>query len=450
MSCQLQPGGNSPLPDQGDLIIGLGWEPVGTDQEVDASAFLVGREGRVATDEAFVFYNNPRSPCGALQLVAGSGPDRQQFRLRFAEVPLSVERVALCLTLFGGGSFSAVRRLHIRVVGHDGSELLIFQPRTEGMVESALILGEVYRRQQQWKFRAVGQGFAGGLAPLARHFGVDVAEESATASPPPPSAVPPPPPSAARPPAPALPKAPATGVLPTGSTPSYSPQAALHYELLYPGAFTLARVDLPAGRELRAEAGAMVAMSATLEVTGKMAGGLLGGLGRLMTGEKLFLQTLQATRGAGSVYVAPATPGDIAAVELEGRGVIVQKGGFLACSEGVEVDPHMQNLAQGLFSGEGFFIMRAEGRGLLLLESFGAIHRLELRAGEQKIVDNGHLVAWSASMDYRLEMASAGIVAAMTSGEAIVCRFTGPGTLYLQSRRPPRFGLWIGRLMTGR
>jgi uncharacterized protein (TIGR00266 family) len=246
-----------------------------------------------------------------------------------------------------------------------------------------------------------------------------------------------------------LTKAPATGALPSGSQPLYSQLAGLSYELLYPGAYTLARVDLPQGRQLRAQSDAMVAMSPTVEVAGKMQGGLLGGVGRLLSGESLFLQTLSASRGAGSVYVAPAAPGDIAAVELDGDGLIIQKDGFLACTEEIQVNTHLQNIAKGLFSGEGFFILTAEGRGLLWLESYGAIHRLDLRPGEQKLVDNGHLVAWSRSMDYRLEAASKGIFSAMTSGEAIVCRFTGPGKLFIQTRQPRRFGLWISRFLPG-
>jgi len=246
-----------------------------------------------------------------------------------------------------------------------------------------------------------------------------------------------------------LAKAPATGALPTGSQTVQSRLAGLSYELLYKGAYALARVDLPAGRQLRAQSDAMVAMSPTVEVAGKMEGGLLGGLGRLVSGESLFLQTLSASRGAGSVYFAPASPGDIAAVELDNDGLVIQKDGFLACTEEVHVNTQIQNLAQGIFSGEGFFILKAEGRGLVFLESYGAIHRLDLGPGEQKIVDNGHLVAWSRHMDYRLESASIGIVAAFTSGEAIVCRFTGPGTVYVQTRQARQFGIWISRFLPG-
>lgn len=446
MAGEMQQGANIPLPAVAEVVVGVGWEPQSPGgQDADPSAFLLGADARVSGDEDFVFYNNPRSSCGSVQLAQGSPPDRQRFRIQLNAVPATVEKIALCLTLFGGASMAQATSLHIRVLDPQGGELAVFRPATAGLSEAALILGEVYRRNNQWKFRAVGQGFAGGLGPLARNFGVDIADEPEEAAP---AAAAPSPASAA----PAagvlsLAKAPATGALPTGSQPVQSSVAGLSYEILYRGAYALARVDLPAGRQLRAQSDAMVAMSPTVEVAGKMEGGILGGLGRMVTGESLFLQTLSAKRGPGSVHFAPSSPGDIAVVELNGEGMVIQKDGFLACTEEVEVNTQLQNLAQGLFSGEGFFVVRAEGRGLLFLESYGAIHEFNLGPGEQKIIDNGYLVAWSATMDYRLEAANIGIVAALTSGEAIVCRFTGPGKVLVQTRQSRQFGLWISQFL---
>jgi uncharacterized protein (TIGR00266 family) len=226
--------------------------------------------------------------------------------------------------------------------------------------------------------------------------------------------------------------------------------AGLNYEILYRDAYALARVDLPAGGSLQAQADAMVAMSATVDVGSAMSGGLLGGLGRMVSGESLFLQTLTAARGAGSVYLAPATPGDIAALEIQADdGLVIQRGGFLACTPGVEVSTQVQNVAKGLFSGEGFFILKARGSGLIFLESFGAIHSIRLGVGEQRIIDNGHLVAWSQSMSYNLEPGNPGLMAAFTSGENIVCRFHGPGLVLLQSRQPRQFGRWVSQILPG-
>lgn len=445
MARSLQPGANLPLPSGAEIRIGVAWEPERPGgHEADASAFILRKGDRVGGDADFVFYNNPRSACGSLTLSQGAEPERQAFHIRLGDLPGDVAKIAICLTLHGQGSFAQARRIEIRVFDAARTELMSFSPPTAGMSEAALILGEVYRRNDQWKFRAVGQGFAGGLGPLATHFGVDIREEASTAPPPPVS-------RAAAPAGPvSIGKAPATGVLPTGSIVRHSTAADLDYEILYPGAYALARVDLPRGRRLKAQSDAMVAMTPTIEVEGKMEGGLLGGLGRLMSGESFFLQTLTAARGSGSVFFAPASPGEVAVLELQaGDGYVIQKDGFLACSEEVQISTQVQNIAQGFFSQEGFFILKAEGRGLVFLESYGAIHEFDLQPGQQKIVDNGHLVAWSQSMRYELEMGNPGLIASFTSGEKIVCRFFGPGRLLVQTRQPRQFGLWLSRFLPG-
>jgi len=458
MPIELQAGGNLRLPSSTEIRVDIRWEPERPGgQEIDASAFLLGADGKVGGDADFVFFNNPRSRDGAVTIVEGSGAHRH-LRISPGQLPDAVSKVAVCLSMLGAGSFAGVNRIEVRVRDAEGTELAVFAPNTKGMAEAALILGQVYRYRDDWKFRALAQGFAGGLGPLAADFGVDVATDGDAA----PTSEPASEPAAqqaaqqaaeaavAVPASPNLVKAPATGPMPTGSTTEYSPVAGLNYEILYRDAYALARVDLPAGGSLKAQADAMVAMSATVDVGGAMSGGLLGGLGRLVSGESLFLQTLTAARGAGSVYLAPTTPGDIAALEIQADdGLVIQRGGFLACSPGIEVSTQVQNLAKGLFSGEGFFILKAQGSGLILLESFGAIHSIRLGAGEQRIIDNGHLVAWSQSMSYNLEPGNPGLVAAFTSGENIVCRFYGPGLVLLQSRQPRQFGRWVSLILPG-
>ncbi len=216
-------------------------------------------------------------------------------------------------------------------------------------------------------------------------------------------------------------------------------------EILYPGAFPMVRVYLAAGESVKAESGAMVAASTTIDVESKMEGGLLGALSRkLLTGEKFFFQTLRATRGAGEVLLAPTVPGDIVVLELDGvNEYLVQKDGFLAGAQDVRIDSQMQSLSRGLLGGEGFFILRIGGIGQLILNSFGAIHKVELKPDEEYIVDNSHLVAWTATTTYSIEKAAAGWIASFTSGEGFVCRFRGPGVIYIQSRNPSGFGAWI-------
>lgn|SRR5574341_2234724 len=216
-------------------------------------------------------------------------------------------------------------------------------------------------------------------------------------------------------------------------------------EILYPGAFPMVRVELAAGETVKAESGAMVAAAPTVDVESKMEGGFLGALSRkMLTGEKFFFQTLRATRGAGEVLLAPTVPGDIVILDLDGiNEYMVQKDGFLAGAEGVKIESRMQSLSRGLLGGEGFFILKIGGQGQLILNTFGAVHKVELKPDEEYIVDNSHLVAWSATTTYSIEKASAGWIASFTSGEGLVCRFRGPGVVYIQSRNPGGFGAWI-------
>jgi uncharacterized protein (TIGR00266 family) len=216
-------------------------------------------------------------------------------------------------------------------------------------------------------------------------------------------------------------------------------------EILYPGAFPMVRIALAGGESVKAESGAMVAAAPTIDVESKLEGGFLSALSRkVLTGEKFFFQTLRAARGAGEVLLAPTVPGEIIIMELDGvHEYMVQKDGFLAGAEGIKIESRMQSLSRGLLGGEGFFILRISGKGQLILNSFGAIHRVELKPDEEYIVDNSHLVAWTATTTYSIEKASAGWIASFTSGEGFVCRFRGPGLVYIQSRNPGGFGAWI-------
>ncbi|MEE4378170.1 MAG: TIGR00266 family protein [Candidatus Competibacteraceae bacterium] len=225
----------------------------------------------------------------------------------------------------------------------------------------------------------------------------------------------------------------------------------LTFRVLYRGAFALLETHLRHGQTIKAQSDAMVAMDATVDVEGRMEGGLLGGLGRMFSGESFFFQTLRASRGAGVAHLAPAQPGDLLPIQLDGsNSYILQKDGFLAASEGVEISTTAQNLTKGLFSGEGFFVLKARGRGMLFVESYGAIHEMDIPAGEELIIDNGHLVAWPETLTYKLEKASSGWISSFTSGEGLVCRFRGPGKVYIQSRNPAAFGSWVRPLLPNR
>jgi len=119
------------------------------------------------------------------------------------------------------------------------------------------------------------------------------------------------------------------------------------------------------------------------------------------------------------------------AIHLDGNTRwTVGRGGFLAMSDGVIKDIKSQSLTKGLFSGEGLFIEQFTGRGILFITSLGAIVQRQLGQSEQLIVDNGHLVAWTCP--YIIERAGGSLTSGMHSGEGLVCRFTGPGIIYIQ------------------
>ena len=223
----------------------------------------------------------------------------------------------------------------------------------------------------------------------------------------------------------------------------------MKYEILYPEAFPVVRCTLQRGERLKAESDAMIAMDSTIDVEGKIQGegisGVLSGLTRkFLAGESFFFQELVATRGEGRVLIGHAEPGGIMDVELDGSyGLIVQKDGFLAGTQQIQVDTKMQNLSRGLLSGEGFFVLHVKGSGTVFVSSYGVIHPINLESGQEVIIDNGHLVAWPDYMEYNIEKASSGWISSMTSGEGLVCRFRGPGVVLIQTRNPESFGSWI-------
>lgn len=181
---ELQQGGNVALP-AGTVTVRVQWSPerIGG-QEVDASAFLLGANGKVRSDEDMVFYNQREAAQGAVSLAA----DNRTFTLDLARLPQAVEAVSFVATIHadapGAASFGQATAATIEVPG-----VARFAAATAGRTEAALILGQAYRRGTEWKFRAVGQGFNGGLKPLAEHFGVSVADEPAAAVAPPASKI---------------------------------------------------------------------------------------------------------------------------------------------------------------------------------------------------------------------------------------------------------------------
>ena len=210
------------------------------------------------------------------------------------------------------------------------------------------------------------------------------------------------------------------------------------YEILHQPSYSLAVVQLQPEQSILAEAGAMVSMSANVELQSQMKGGLMGALKRTVGGESAFVSTFTARGGAGEVTFAPGGPGDIAAIELANQAFFVQSSSYLAGDAGLVVDTKWGG-AKSFFGGEGLFVLQVTGTGLLLVSSFGAIHRKRLQAGERYVVDTGHLVAWEGTTQYTLRKAASGFFRSMVSGEGIVAEFSGPGELLIQTRNLAAF-----------
>lgn len=221
----------------------------------------------------------------------------------------------------------------------------------------------------------------------------------------------------------------------------------MKYEILYQPAYAVARVKLDPGEQVRAEAGSMIAMSATVTADAKAHGGLGKALGRMLGGESVFQTTFTASQGAGEVLLAPGAPGDICGLDVSSGPLMITSGAFLACDPALDLS--VVASSRGFFAGEGLFLMRASGPGTVLVSSFGAIHAVQLAPGQPYIVDTGNLVAFHDGMPLETRRATKGLISMVTSGEGLVAQLTGPGLVLIQTRTPSTFGSWARPFVGG-
>jgi uncharacterized protein (TIGR00266 family) len=213
-------------------------------------------------------------------------------------------------------------------------------------------------------------------------------------------------------------------------------------EILYRPSYSLGKITLEGGEEVCVEGGSMVSMSQGVTLETGATGGLWRSLGRsLFGGETFFQNVFQAPAGGGVVYVSPALPGDLLDMDLRGESLMVQSGSYVASAVGIDVDTKWSG-AKTFFASEGLVMLRARGAGKLLLSSYGAIHNLELAAGQTQTVDTGHLVAFTERIGFRVRTIG-GIKSTMFSGEGLVVDLTGPGRVLLQSRSTDQFLAWL-------
>ncbi|MER5489819.1 TerD family protein [Streptomyces sp. LE64] len=191
MGVSLSKGGNVSLtkeaPGLTAVVIGLGWDvrtTTGTDFDLDASAILTNAEGKVTSDQNFVFFNNLKSPDGSVEHtgdnLTGEGEgDDEQIKVNLAGVPVDVTRVVFPVSIYDAESrqqsFGQVRNAFIRVVNQaNNQEIARYDLSEDASTETAMVFGELYRHGAEWKFRAIGQGYASGLRGIAQDFGVNV------------------------------------------------------------------------------------------------------------------------------------------------------------------------------------------------------------------------------------------------------------------------------------
>ncbi|MBY6437683.1 TerD family protein [Rhodococcoides kroppenstedtii] len=191
MGVSLSKGGNVSLtkaaPNLTAVSVGLGWDvrtTTGTDFDLDASAIALGTDKKVVSDQHFVFFNNLKSPDGSIEHVGdnttgeGEGDD-EVINVDLSAVPPNIDTITFPVSIYDADarsqSFGQVRNAFIRVVDKsNGTELARYDLSEDASTETAMVFGELYRNNNEWKFRAVGQGYASGLAGIARDFGVNV------------------------------------------------------------------------------------------------------------------------------------------------------------------------------------------------------------------------------------------------------------------------------------
>jgi uncharacterized protein (TIGR00266 family) len=212
----------------------------------------------------------------------------------------------------------------------------------------------------------------------------------------------------------------------------------MKHELLYRPNFTLAKVMLDPGESVTAEAGAMVSMSADIQMQTKARGGIGKALLRSMVGgESFFQNTYTGGPAGGEVTFAPGYPGDVIQLQLAGNAIMAQSGAYIFDTGNIEIDTKFGG-GKMFFSGERLFLLKLSGQGDVFLSAYGAIHMVELGAGEEYIVDTGHIVAFDDSATFKVTKAG-GMKSLFFSGEGFVCRFSGPGRVWLQTRNPMMF-----------
>jgi uncharacterized protein (TIGR00266 family) len=222
----------------------------------------------------------------------------------------------------------------------------------------------------------------------------------------------------------------------------------MQFDVQYRPAHSLARVLLQPGEAVVAESGAMVGMSTNVQMQ-TQSGGMMSGLKRLFGGESFFRNTFWVQDGPGEVLLAHAVCGDMVVLDMTQYGYFVQSTSYIASTANVEINTKVGGL-KTFFAGEGLFVLQAtsQGAGQMLIGAFGGIQ--ELVCDGNLVIDTGHLVAWDATLQYKVGKSASGWIGSFLSGEGLVCHFQGQGRIWIQSRNPAEYGSVMGKLLPPR
>lgn len=209
--------------------------------------------------------------------------------------------------------------------------------------------------------------------------------------------------------------------------------------------FGLITVQLEQGQKIYAEPSAMASMDPVIDLKAGLKGGLRKTIGRALGGESLVINTFTAARGAGEVVFAPGAPGDAMHYHLDMNQLMVQRGAFVAHTEGIELTGKWQG-AKGFFSGKGLVLLQASGTGDLFFNSYGAILEVDVR--DEYIVDTGYVVAFESTLAYQVDVvpglrAGGKLKSLIFGGEGLVARFQGQGKVWVQTRAVQPFLAWV-------
>ncbi|UGQ47169.1 TIGR00266 family protein [Massilia endophytica] len=213
-------------------------------------------------------------------------------------------------------------------------------------------------------------------------------------------------------------------------------------------------VSMRQGEKIYCESNAMVMMESTLELKGRMQGGIGAALMRTFAnGESFFQQHIEAARGDGDCLLSPTLPGAMQVIDVGQRQYMLSDGAFVAATFGVDLKVRTQNIGNALFGQSGgFFITETQGTGQLVVSGFGSISQLEVEPGKDVVIDNAHVVCWDSALRYDISVTTGSgggflgsLVNSVTSGEGMVLRFSGAGKVLVCSRNRDNFVAWLTR-----